>query len=250
MPLSQTSGALTKPHYSHLFYFVAFSVLIHIEFVLAHRDEEPEFVEWGYGGMGSVNNSSQGAGELIRLLFFWVFGFSAMSFPSLFFPSRLSSFFVSFSHFFLPRERQTDPTFSFPPFYPCYPCYPLLISPTKNNLFTPHPLTSLTSRATGPFHNHHDPRSHVLDHARLRVSFTSSPPPPTHTPSFRFTPLPLIFIFHMMEFELNWVGGGGHVMDGQTRLLRTCLFSCLAASLVPIPHSLPRPLRSSLSLSS
>ena len=54
----------------------------------------------------------------------------------------------------------------------------------------------------------------------------------------RFTPLPLIFIFHMMEFELNWVGRGGHVMDGQTRLLRTCLFSCLAASLVPIPHSL------------
>ncbi|KAK7689021.1 hypothetical protein QCA50_007712 [Cerrena zonata] len=26
------------------------------------RDEEPEFVEWGYGGMGSVNNSSQGVG--------------------------------------------------------------------------------------------------------------------------------------------------------------------------------------------
>ena len=79
LPLSQTSGTSTKPHYSHLFYFVAFSVLTHcIEFVLAHRDEEPEFVEWGYGGMGSVNNSSQGAGELIRLLvsfwFFWFFG--------------------------------------------------------------------------------------------------------------------------------------------------------------------------------
>ncbi|CAL1703451.1 unnamed protein product [Somion occarium] len=26
------------------------------------RDEEPEFVEWGYGGMGSVNSTSQGVG--------------------------------------------------------------------------------------------------------------------------------------------------------------------------------------------
>ena len=77
LPLSQTSGTSTSliiPIY--ILYFIAFSVLTHIEFVLAHRDEEPEFVEWGYGGMGSVNNSSQGAGELIRLLFFLVFGFS------------------------------------------------------------------------------------------------------------------------------------------------------------------------------
>ena len=75
LPLSQTSGTSTSLIIFFLLFFIAFFCThASIEFVLAHRDEEPEFVEWGYGGMGSVNNSSQGAGELIRfLLFFLVF---------------------------------------------------------------------------------------------------------------------------------------------------------------------------------
>ena len=176
MPLSQTSGTSTKPHYSHLFYFVAFSVLTRIEFVLAHRDEEPEFVEWGYGGMGSVNNSSQGAGELIRLLVFLVFWFFGYVFSKSISP--VSSFLLF--HILLPSPpapRTSNNSSLF--LSTLLPLLPLLPSSnfTNQTTFSPSRLTSLTSRARdGAISHHHDPRSHVLDHARLRVSFTSSPP--------------------------------------------------------------------------
>ena len=101
LPLSQTSGALTSLIILIYYILLPFSVLTHIEFVLAHRDEEPEFVEWGYGGMGSVNNSSQGAGELIRLLVFFGFlvfrlclfqvYFARLVFPPFSYPSPISS---------------------------------------------------------------------------------------------------------------------------------------------------------------